>query len=1257
MKKGLLCLLTVLLAMAFCLPAAAASEPPTVGVDGIKAVYENGCAEGRGWEIAYNRSADKYIMTLTEDHYTQITVVGDLVINVPAGVTISLGTNSKNYGIGVTDGSLVINGNGTLNLIGTAALYGKASDITVNGTTINASGTTYGAFVVNAKLTLNAGKLTATGAKYGVNCTGGVFVNGGELNATSTKTDNAESYGIYTKNCPVRLYGGKVTVGGYYGIYAHGGSVSLAGADVKATAKESGLYLTDYATLNGTDGISSFTGGTTGMQFANNAAFNLSGGTVSTKVSSGIYTNMTYGMQFENADLTVTGGKLQSEGYYAINFSGKSDNVNAGKNASLNVNGGIVIAKGNDCGVRLYNASALVNDGVLESRANVNAGIYMYYSEFTVNGGTVLCDGGVYGINSYSATPVINGGTVFADGVKYGIFSVGKVTIEGGNVTAVGGTMGIAASGDYLTVGSSEKARISLTAIGGSYALAGDRPKSSNLTDPGVILFGKTYAYTTQLQYRTLRYVDGEEIYRSAESSSVSIDGVNVSSNLVAGDIAYNPGGSASSYLWRLRNEDGNLTLTLNGAQLKKLDISGNLEIVLGSSSSRITDGMTVTGGVVALSGDSNLAVESTGSDAIVLTNSVLRQKSGTLDLQDTLSGIGARLFLSGTVISHIRTDVFNLNASGVVLTGAFINATDCASVFDLNNSDLSVYGSEITATGLSDYAVNGANSKLFMADSTFNTAGSAGVRVYGMKAVDSNIDINAAGDKGIRTGADGLSIDNSVVRVQALDEAVYSEGDMLFTDTALNAVSNSGKKGVLLNAVPGSSACITVKGHCMIESGKDAVRLADENGVVSYFANGEVPLTSVVISNDHNYALSAAYEYCGTTGTKVLTCTFDGCHSTNCVATPTANHDFSNYVSNGDATCAKDGTKTATCPICSATENARDIGSSAHVPHTFTKYVSDKNGTCLGNGTKTAVCDVCRAAKDTVEEPDSARGHSYRTEVLEPATCINKGELKYICNLCGHNYTGLTEEYGPHGWTAENCFSIRSCKHCGKSDGAALGHDFGEFKFDNNANCLEDGTNSASCSRCQQKVTMPAPGTALGHEASDWVVVTAPSAYEAGYRVKHCTRKDCATTLESEILSRVIQCNAESKLVADYDNNLLRAIGNDLTVKEIKAQLINPAEVIFANEKNVRLDDNAIVYTGAIIKVTNEGQVFYAVVDNDVTGDGQLNADDARLALRACVKLEKLSVAQAAAADVDNDGKLSAADARVLLRRTVGLE
>ena len=62
-------------------------------------------------------------------------------------------------------------------------------------------------------------------------------------------------------------------------------------------------------------------------------------------------------------------------------------------------------------------------------------------------------------------------------------------------------------------------------------------------------------------------------------------------------------------------------------------------------------------------------------------------------------------------------------------------------------------------------------------------------------------------------------------------------------------------------------------------------------------------------------------------------------------------------------------------------------------------------------------------------------------------------------------------------------------------------------------------------------------------------------------------------------------------------------------------------------------------------------------LVAGDVNLDGQVGSDDARLALRASVKLETLTVSQLKCADADQDKSVSSADARLILRASVQLE
>lgn len=60
--------------------------------------------------------------------------------------------------------------------------------------------------------------------------------------------------------------------------------------------------------------------------------------------------------------------------------------------------------------------------------------------------------------------------------------------------------------------------------------------------------------------------------------------------------------------------------------------------------------------------------------------------------------------------------------------------------------------------------------------------------------------------------------------------------------------------------------------------------------------------------------------------------------------------------------------------------------------------------------------------------------------------------------------------------------------------------------------------------------------------------------------------------------------------------------------------------------------------------------------IKGDIDADGSVTSQDARLALRYAIGLEKLTAASITAADVDGDGSVTAGDARLILRFAVGL-
>ena len=162
-------------------------------------------------------------------------------------------------------------------------------------------------------------------------------------------------------------------------------------------------------------------------------------------------------------------------------------------------------------------------------------------------------------------------------------------------------------------------------------------------------------------------------------------------------------------------------------------------------------------------------------------------------------------------------------------------------------------------------------------------------------------------------------------------------------------------------------------------------------------------------------------------TVTKPATCTEKGVRTYTCTSSthtrtediPALNHSLAGqeYVSNNDATCEQDGTKTAKCVRygtggCTETDTVTDTDSK--LGHLFEDYVSNNDATCEQDGTKTARCvrygtGGCMAT-DTVTDTDSKLGHLFEDYVSNnDATYAHDGTKTAKCvryDQCGETHT-----------------------------------------------------------------------------------------------------------------------------------------------------------------------------------------------------------------------------------------------------------
>ncbi len=393
--------------------------------------------------------------------------------------------------------------------------------------------------------------------------------------------------------------------------------------------------------------------------------------------------------------------------------------------------------------------------------------------------------------------------------------------------------------------------------------------------------------------------------------------------------------------------------------------------------------------------------------------------------------------------------------------------------------------------------------------------------------------------------------------------------------------------------------------------------------------------ITDEYKATDATCTEAATYYYscfCGEKGTETFT-------SGNALG-----HSFTNYVSDNNATCTEDGTKTAKCDRCSVTDTVADEGSK--LPHTFdkqvatekylastatcteaakyyyscscgekgtetftsgnalghsfTNYVSDNNATCTQDGTKTAKCDRCDET-DTVKDIDSKLHHSYTEQIVSdeylaaPATCTEKAKYYYSCK-CGA--TGIeTFEYGS---TTNHNFVNGSCTYCGKEQESSKGLEF---------TLLDDGAYEVSGlgSCTDTEIVIPSvyndkPVTVIGFKAFDGcsglTSVTIPDSvtFIGSGAFRDCSRLT-SVTIPNGVTSISYSAfgGCDNLKYNEYSNALYLGNKNNSYVALIKAKSTDITSCII-NEKCKVIGDDAFRGCSGLTSVT---------IPDDVTSIG----------------------------------------------------
>ena len=153
----------------------------------------------------------------------------------------------------------------------------------------------------------------------------------------------------------------------------------------------------------------------------------------------------------------------------------------------------------------------------------------------------------------------------------------------------------------------------------------------------------------------------------------------------------------------------------------------------------------------------------------------------------------------------------------------------------------------------------------------------------------------------------------------------------------------------------------------------------------------------------------------------------------------------------------------------------------------------------------------------------------------LEPK-CETDGLKQYRCGLCGEFVkseviTKLNHSFTKYEKTAdatctENAKETATCDRegCGKTntrdiENTKLGHNFLDenYKYNNDAKCGIDGTETAKCTRCDATDTRTAVGTALEHNFINYKETTPATCLKNAEETATC-ENGCGTTHTREV-------------------------------------------------------------------------------------------------------------------------------------------
>ena len=481
---------------------------------------------------------------------------------------------------------------------------------------------------------------------------------------------------------------------------------------------------------------------------------------------------------------------------------------------------------------------------------------------------------------------------------------------------------------------------------------------------------------------------------------------------------------SALAATWDIGNGDITVNAGSGGqtvTQGSQVDIPDSAPVITGSSTENTvtinaekdqTANVTLSGAnidvssagkaAVSTTGDGNVNIELNGSNALKSGRShagLEKNNDGNLTIQDKDKD-GSLNAKGGQDGAGIGGGVYG-NGSDITVTGGEVTANSGNYGAGIggggwgNGNNISISGGKVTATG-----------------GTFAAGIGGGMHRDGNDITISGGEVSAAGGKcgaGIGGGLDARGSGDVTV---SGDAKLKVRGGKTGDDGQGAGIGNGGVRDQN-GPVNGTEV-------------EPDICALNPSGKIEYYAPGSVMTgtPSKTVTNP-----TGDFVWDSGTVTTPATCTGKGVRTYTCTSSshtktediPALNHSFAGqeYVSDNNATCEQDGTKTAKCVRygtggCTETDTVTDTGSKLGHFFEVEDYVSNNDATCEQDGTKTAKCvrygtGDCMET-DTVTDTDSKLGHLFEDYVSNnDATYAHDGTKTAKCvryDQCGQTHT-----------------------------------------------------------------------------------------------------------------------------------------------------------------------------------------------------------------------------------------------------------